>query len=93
MGTKPRMKPARLAYKLRKIRQALGLSQSEIWRQLGVEKLIAFKQISAYELGKREPPLTILLAYARLVDISTDILIDDKLKLPVKLPAKRKRSL
>jgi len=32
--------------------------------------------------GTRELTLLILLKYARLVGISTDVLIDDKLKLP-----------
>jgi transcriptional regulator with XRE-family HTH domain len=88
MGTKPRIKPERLAEKLRQIRFVLGLSQAEMWRHLGVEELIAFKQISTYELGKREPPLTILLQYARVVNVSTDVLIDDDLDLPTKLPRK-----
>ncbi len=38
--------------------------------------------ISGYETGKREPPLPVLLKYARLAGVSTDVLIDDKLKLP-----------
>ena len=41
--------------------------------------------ISGYELGTREPPLTILLKYARLAGVSTDVLIDDELDLPDKL--------
>ena len=90
MGTKPRVMPERLAEKLLQIRLALGLSQAEMWKHLGVEDLIAFKQISAYELGKREPPLRILLQYARVVNVSTDVLIDDELDLPAKLPGKRK---
>lgn len=89
MGTRPRIKPERLAEKLRDIRLALGLSQSEMWRHLGVEDLIVFKQISAYEIGKREPPLPILLQYARAANVSTDVLIDDELDLPDKLPKKR----
>ena len=92
MGTKPRAKPERLAEKLRQIRLALGLSQAEMWRYLGVEGLIVFKQISTYELGKRGPPLTILLQYARVANISTDVLIDDELALPAKLPAQPKHS-
>jgi transcriptional regulator with XRE-family HTH domain len=88
MGTKPRLKPERLAEKLRQIRLALGLSQSELWRHLGLEDLIVFKQISTYELGKREPPLPILLRYARAVNVSVELLIDDELDLPEKLPVK-----
>ena len=92
MGTRPRLRPERLAEKLRQIREALGLSQSEMWKHLGVEDLIVFKQISTYELGTREPPLPILLQYARVANISTDVLIDDKLNLPAKLPAKPKHA-
>lgn len=90
MGTKPRIKPERLAEKLRLIREALGLSQSEMWRHLGVEDLIVFKQISTYELGTREPPLPVLLAYARAAGVCMDTLVDDELDLPAKLPAKAK---
>jgi transcriptional regulator with XRE-family HTH domain len=90
MGTRPRVKQERLAEKLRQIRLALGLSQGEMWRHLGAEDLIVPKQISTYELGKREPPLRILLLYARAANVSTDILINDELDLPDKLPAKPK---
>jgi len=38
--------------------------------------------ISGYERGEREPPLPVLLKYARLAGFSTDYLIDDKLDLP-----------
>jgi transcriptional regulator with XRE-family HTH domain len=37
--------------------------------------------ISAYERGKREPPLLVLLKYARLAGVSMDTLVDDKMKL------------
>ena len=90
MGTRPRIKPERLAEKLRQIRLALGLSQAEMWRRLGAQDLIAFKQISTYELGKREPPLTILLQYARVAGICVDTLIDDEMDLPAKLPSTMK---
>jgi hypothetical protein len=33
-------------------------------------------------LGTREPSLLTLLKYARAIDISTDILIDDEIDLP-----------
>ena len=91
MGTKPRIKPERLAEKLRQIRLTLGLSQAEMWRLLEAEDLIVSKQISAYEVGKREPPLLILLQYARVANISTDVLIDDDLDLPAKLPKRTRR--
>ena len=88
MGKKPRLKQERLGEKLLQIRNALGLSQTEMMYRLGVEDLISYHQISRYETGKREPPLLILLQYARAVNVSTDVLIDDALDLPNKLPAK-----
>jgi transcriptional regulator with XRE-family HTH domain len=45
--------------------------------------------ISDFETGKREPPLLVLLAFARSVGISTDILIDDDLDLTAKLPKRK----
>jgi transcriptional regulator with XRE-family HTH domain len=81
-----RSKPERLAGKLRQIRDALGLSQSGMWRRLGAEDVIVAKQISAYELGKREPTLMILLQYARIAGVNTEALIDDDMDLPNTLP-------
>jgi transcriptional regulator with XRE-family HTH domain len=81
-----RPRPARLAEKLRHIRTTLGLSQSEIHRQLGVEESIEFKRISDYELGNREPTLMILLQYARVAGVHMEALVDDELDLPEKLP-------
>jgi transcriptional regulator with XRE-family HTH domain len=81
-----RQKPERLAEKLLQIRNALGLSQSEILRRLGVEDLITYHQISRYETGDREPPLKILLQYARSAGVYVEDLIDDDLDLPEKLP-------
>jgi transcriptional regulator with XRE-family HTH domain len=82
-----RPRPERLSEKLLRIRTALGLSQPELHRRLGVEHLIDYTKISTYELGKREPPLMILLEYARLANVYVDVLIDDALDLPDKLPS------
>lgn len=82
-----RQKPERLAEKLRKIRQSLGLTQSEMLKRLGVEGEIPYTKISHYELGRREPTLPILLEYARVVGVCVDILIDDKRNLPSRLPS------
>ena len=90
MGAKPRQRPRRLAGKLRQIREAFGLSQSEIVKRLGVEDMIAFSQISEFETGKREPSLIVLLKYARTAGVCVDALIDDKLDLPARLPARPK---
>lgn len=78
--TRGRRTPKRLARKLLAIRQKLGMSQTEMAKRLNLRG--AYTAISGYERGAREPELPILLAYARLVGISTDILIDDKLNLP-----------
>jgi transcriptional regulator with XRE-family HTH domain len=92
MGKKARRKPERLAEKLVQIRAALGLSQGEMLRRLEVEDQIDYTAISKYELGRNEPSLLILLQYARVANISTDVLIDDRLDLPDNLPAKSRRS-
>jgi transcriptional regulator with XRE-family HTH domain len=92
MGVKARQRPERLAEKLLQIRVMLGLSQSEMLRRLELEDAISYKKISDYERGQREPSLIILLQYAHVAGISTDVLIDDRLDLPAKLPAKLKHS-
>lgn len=86
MARGARLKPKRLAEKLIQLRVALGLSQNELIRELGVE--LTQNRISEYETGKGEPPLPVLLRYARLAGICVEVLIDDELDLPTKLPAK-----
>lgn len=90
MGTYPRLRQQRLPEKLRAIRDALGLSQTEMLRQLGAEDLIEYNRISEFETGKREPPLAILLLYARAVNVWMDVLVDDELDLPARLPSPEK---
>ena len=85
-------KSERLGEKLLQIRLALGLSQDGMLERLGLAEKYFRSRISAYELGNREPPLPVLLRYARTVGISTDVLIDDELDLPAKLLSKSKRS-
>lgn len=82
MGRYNRQKPKRLAEKLLKIREKLGMSQNELIRHLGLEGEITQSRISGYELGTREPSLPTLLKYARSVNISTDVLIDDEADMP-----------
>ena len=92
MGT-ARQRSERLAEKLLQIRLELGLSQSEMLSRLDVGEMIVYNRISDYETGKREPPLPILLRYARVVGICVEILIDDALDLPTKLPSRTKHKL
>jgi transcriptional regulator with XRE-family HTH domain len=88
-----RLRPRRLGDKLRRIREALGLSQTDMLRRLGFEDDIWYTQISAYELGRRDPPLVVLLGYARLAGVSTDVLIDDGVELPNSLPVTKRRNV
>jgi transcriptional regulator with XRE-family HTH domain len=90
MGKKPRLKQERLGEKLLQIRNGLGLSQTEIWKRLGIEDLIPQKQISKYELGITEPPLAILLQYTYAAGVHMEALVDDELDLPDKLPGTAK---
>lgn len=90
MGKHPRRKQQRLAEKLLQVRLALGLSQNEMLRQLGAGEALMRGSISNYEVGEREPPLYILLGYARLAGVCLERLVDDDLDLPDELPRKPK---
>jgi transcriptional regulator with XRE-family HTH domain len=84
MGRNPRQRPARLAAKLLQIRESLGLSQNQMIRRLGFAGELIQSHISAYEQGGekgREPPLGVLLEYARAVGTTVETLIDDRLNL------------
>jgi transcriptional regulator with XRE-family HTH domain len=86
----PRPKPKRLAEKLLQIRNALELSQTDMLRRLGLEESMKYTRISEYELGMREPSLVTLLQHARAAGICVDVLIDDEMDLPTRLPSKAK---
>lgn len=90
MGSVARQRSKRLAKKLRQIRNALGLSQNAMLRHLGLEEKMFQSRISSYELGTREPPLPVLLAYAKAANVYVDALIDNDLDLPEKLPSPTK---
>ena len=81
-----RRRPERLAEKLLQIRNALGISQTEMHRRLGVGDEIPYTRISDFELDKSEPTLMIILQYARVARVPTEVLIDDELDLPERLP-------
>ena len=81
-----RPRPRRLAEKLLQIRLSLGLSQPQIIKQLGVTEMIHYTNISKYELDKNEPPLMVLLAYAKLAQVHLEEIVDDDIDLPRKLP-------
>jgi transcriptional regulator with XRE-family HTH domain len=87
MGRSSRPGPAHLAYKLRQIRTALGLSQDGMLERLGFTNELFRSSISGYELGKREPPLPVLLRYAKVAGVWIDALVDDDVDLPNNLPS------
>lgn len=82
MAKVKRDKPKRLSRKLKNIRLALGYSQGDMLKALDMSAASYRSAISGYELGTREPSLIVLLKYARIAEISTDVLIDDGLDLP-----------
>jgi transcriptional regulator with XRE-family HTH domain len=86
MGRYQREKPTLLAERLLHIRMALGLSQNEMIKRLGLEDKITQSRISGYELGTREPSLPTLLLFARVAGVCVDVLIDDEVELPAQLP-------
>jgi hypothetical protein len=54
---------------------------------LGFDEAALRQDISDFERGVREPSLAILLAYGRAAGVWVDVLIDDELDLPNKLPS------
>jgi hypothetical protein len=48
------------------------MSQGEMVQRLGVQGLLHYTTISKYEFDKNEPPLAILLAYARLAEFQSN---------------------
>ncbi|MFN2531696.1 MAG: hypothetical protein ABR555_10390 [Pyrinomonadaceae bacterium] len=82
MGKRPRHKPRRLGKKLQQIRHAQGLSQTQILKEMGLEGKYERNNLSNFETNKREPPMIIVLGYARLAGIDANLILDDKAQLP-----------
>ena len=77
-----RAAPKKLGKKLRQMRTRAGLSQTEMVAALKYKATpLRASQVSTFEHGKREPPLMLLLAYARFARVSVESLIDDKVSL------------
>ena len=84
MGRARRPHPKRLAPKLLEIRRTLGFTQQRMLERLGGERSsLRTGHISEFESGKREPPLHILLGYARLAGVPLEMIVDDELDLSV----------
>jgi transcriptional regulator with XRE-family HTH domain len=83
MGRSQRPRPIHLAKKLLQIRLSLGLTQQELLERLDYQWSPLFiGHISQFEHSKREPPLPLLLRYARISGVSLEVLVDDELDLP-----------
>jgi transcriptional regulator with XRE-family HTH domain len=73
----------RLAEKLLQIRLDLGLTQQQMLERLDYQQSPVFiGHISQFEHSKREPPLLLLLQYARISGVTLEVLVDDELDLP-----------
>jgi transcriptional regulator with XRE-family HTH domain len=90
MGSIPRRTPNRLPEKLREIRLKLDLSQNEMIQYMGLEEELTREEISSFELGRRQPNLLTLLAYAKAANLYVDALIQDSMEIPEKLPSPSK---
>jgi transcriptional regulator with XRE-family HTH domain len=88
MGKGKRERPHDLGKKLRDIREQFEVSQNEMLRLLRLSDQFSRAELSAYERGVREPPLLVLLHYSEAAKIWVNVLIDDRLALPKRLPAK-----
>ena len=86
----PRPRQQHLAKKLLEIRRALGLSQIQLVKLMGIDETLPYHRISEYESGRREPALWVLLAYGRAAGIHLEDIVDDNRDLPEKLPGKVK---
>lgn len=80
-----RRRPKRMGKKLEQIREHLGWTQRELVEELGVNipngYLSKVEWISKFELNTDEPDILTLLAYARLVNVPLEQLVDDELDL------------
>jgi transcriptional regulator with XRE-family HTH domain len=90
-GLRQKQRPKRLPEKLLEIRLNLGLSQGGMSRRLGGNEAER-AYISKYERGVLEPPLEVLLEYARAISTTgggefLEALIDDSMDIPPRLPA------
>lgn len=86
MGRARRHQPERMAGKLLEIRLGLGLSQQRLIERLDYHGSPLFVgHISQFERGIREPPLPLILRYARVAGVTVDQLVDDEAELPERL--------
>lgn len=54
---------------------------------MGFADELSQAEISMFERGVRVPPLPVLLEYARAANVYVEVLIDDSLNLPARMPS------
>lgn len=92
MGSGRRPRPARLAKKLEEIRLKLDLTQQQMFDLLGdTGTRLYVGHIDDYEKNRRVPTLQVMLAYARVVGIPMELIVNDDLDLPHRLPTPHDR--
>ncbi len=57
---------------LRNLRESKNLTQEQLAQLIGISR----KTISAYETGRAVPSITVLKKLSRVLNVSTDILLD-----------------
>lgn len=94
MGSSSRIRPKKLAEKLSAIREHFGYTGLQLAERLSDEQFTVQRtDVPRFEKGIREPSLIVLLRYAKLANVSTDVLIDDRLELPEKIPVRKKQPI
>lgn len=73
--------PENLGPKLKAIREHFGYTLNQMADAVGKKGKSRRTRVYEWENGSRQPDLECLLAYAELVDLSTDELIDDSVVL------------
>lgn len=86
MARTPRLQPINLPSKLSQIRARLGLTPKLMVETLGCSSPLRDSDVTAFERSQREPPLEVLLCYARLASVPLEALVDDGIVLPERLP-------
>ncbi|MCP4542419.1 MAG: helix-turn-helix transcriptional regulator [Chloroflexi bacterium] len=77
----PKQIPKRLGEKLRMIREHQGWTLDQMAEELGKISSSRRTRVYEWENGDRQPDLPTLLAYARLVNVPVETLIDDEMDL------------
>jgi hypothetical protein len=93
MGRGKRARPKKLQEKVCEIRRRLAITQEEMAKSLikhGAEETTHSGYVADFETGKRAPSLLGVLAYAKLIGMCADVLLDDEMDLPEKLPSRPK---